>query len=250
MKIKTLIIDDDPFMIDLLKEKLSQFFPEIEVLATAQNGTQGIDLIQLHQPELIFLDVEMGDMTGFEMLSKLKSINFQIIFITAYTHYAIKAIRFNALDYLVKPIDLSELKGAINRFKKNAQNNASKNRLKQAIDNFNTTNVAEQKLSLQTHSGELRLTLKDIISIEAERNYSYIYGIKHKKILVTKALGDLEELLNDKGFYRIHKSYLINARHIIQIQNKTSVLLTNDKTLAVSRRKTLDFLKWYQDFET
>ncbi|MCB0681459.1 MAG: response regulator, partial [Saprospiraceae bacterium] len=103
-KIRSLIIDDDQFILDLLRDKLNQCLPEVEVLATAGSGQEGLEQILEYRPDLIFLDVEMADMTGFEMLTRVEHISFQVIFITSYNHYAIKAIRFNALDYLVKPI--------------------------------------------------------------------------------------------------------------------------------------------------
>jgi len=120
-KIKCLIIDDDPFIRDLLQDKLSQYLPEVEVLTTASSGLEGLQKIAHYQPDLVFLDVEMPDMTGFEMLFKLEDISFETIFITSYSHYAIKAIHFDALDYLVKPIDLGELKAAIKRYKKKSK---------------------------------------------------------------------------------------------------------------------------------
>ena len=123
MKTKSLIIDDNPFIIDLLTEQLRQNHPDILVAGAGKSGQEGLDLIQKIQPNLVFLDVELPDMNGFEMLARLKEISFQTIFITSYAHYAIKAIRFNALDYLVKPIDLSDLKNAIKRYKAKVANN-------------------------------------------------------------------------------------------------------------------------------
>ncbi|MEZ4935486.1 MAG: LytTR family DNA-binding domain-containing protein [Saprospiraceae bacterium] len=243
-KIKTIIIDDDPFIRDLLQDKLSLYIPEVDVLATASSGTEGLGIIKAHQPELIFLDVEMADMTGFEMLSKIEDINFQIIFITSYSHYAIKAIRFNALDYLVKPIDLGELKAAIRRYKKKETENRPNENIKQALFNLNAKNDADKKLILQTQDGELRLVLKEIIHVEGERNYSYIYLTNGKKKLTTKTLGEMEELLNDKGFFRCHKSHLVNATHIHSQPNYFTIQMTNDFEIPIARRKKEEFKIW------
>ena len=174
-RIKSLIIDDDPFIINLLRDKLNHHFPEVEILSTANCGTEGFQKISTYQPDLIFLDVEMADMTGFEMLSKMEEITFQTIFITSYSHYAIKAIRFNALDYLVKPIDLGELKIAIKRYWGNRKGIRQHENLKLALHNIRTKNVADHKLILQTQEGELRLIVNDIIRIEGDGNYSYIF---------------------------------------------------------------------------
>ena len=245
-KIKSLIIDDDPFIRDLLLDKLNQYLPEIDVVSTAGNGSDGLKKIKSFKPELIFLDVEMADMTGFEMLSQLEEINFQTIFITSYSHYAIKAIRFNALDYLVKPIDLGELKAAIKRYKNHIKKNQPSNRIHQAIHNWKATSVSDQKLTLQTQEGELHFVLKNIIRIEADRNYSFIYLSNNKKKLSSKTLGDLEELLYDKGFFRSHKSHLINLEHIQSYPNSISVILSDGTTIPIARRKKEEFKNWFE----
>ena len=245
--IKSLIIDDDPFIQDLLQDKLNQYIPEVDLLSTASSGEEGLEKIKTYQPELIFLDVEMSDMTGFEMLSKVEDINFQTIFITSYSHYAIKAIRFNALDYLVKPIDLGELKAAIKRYKEKSKKLDRSNNVKQALDNLNTKKDAEKILTLQTQEGEIRLALKNIIRAEGERNYSYIYLSNGKKKLTTKTLGDLEDLLNDKGFFRCHKSHLVNFDHIQSIPNSVTVILSDASELPIARRKKDDFKYWFEN---
>lgn len=248
--IKSLIIDDDPFIQDLLMDKLKQYIPHVEVLATAGSGTEGITLIEKLKPELIFLDVEMADMTGFEMLSRLQETDFQTIFITSYSHYAIKAFRFNALDYLVKPIDLGDLKESIKRFQKRKRKNHNFDNIKHALYNLKTTAASQQKLYLQTQEGGLQFTLKNIIRIEADRNYSYIYSVNKKKKLTSKTLADLEELLKDKGFFRCHKSHLINYSHIKEVPNSISILLSDETTIPIARRKKESFKKWWDSFKT
>ncbi|MFK5981313.1 MAG: LytTR family DNA-binding domain-containing protein [Flavobacteriaceae bacterium] len=244
-KIKCLIIDDDPFILDLLQDKLSQYFPDVEVLSTASSGREGLEQIKIHQPELIFLDVEMADMTGFEMLAQLSDIKFQTIFITSYSHYAIKAIRFNALDYLLKPIDLGELKRAIKRFKNKTRFIHQKENMAMALRNSSTKNVADHMLVLKTQDGALKLILKDIVHIEGDRNYSYIHLKNATKKLVTKTLSDLEELLDAKGFYRCHRSHILNREHIIDSKG-VSVLLSNSIRIPVSRRKKKLFSEWIE----
>lgn len=245
MPIKSLIIDDDPFIHTLLMDKLEQHFPEVEVLQTGSSGTEGIDLIRQLQPNLVFLDVEMTDMTGFEMLSQLDQIDFQTIFITSYTHYAIKAIRFNALDYILKPIDLGELKQAIKRFTKRANPALNQNRIQQALHNFKAASPSEEVLTLHLQDGELRLPVKDIVQIRGERNYSYISLQNASKKLASKTLGDFEDLLSDKGFFRCHKSHLINGLHIQSLLNKTSLQLSDANIVPISRRKKEAFDSWY-----
>jgi two-component system LytT family response regulator len=248
-KIRSLIIDDDPFIRDLLEDKLSQYIPEVELLASASSGGEGIELIRQFSPDLIFLDVEMADMTGFEMLAKLHQIHFQTIFITSYSHYAIKAIRFNALDYLVKPIDLGELKLAIKRFQHKKSLGSTQEKIQSVIQNIETRNVSDLKLILKIQEGELKLTLKDIIRIEGERNYSFIYLKNEKKKLVTKTLADLEDLLKDSGFFRCHRSYIVNQSNIAHYPNGITLIMSDGVEVPISRRKKNEFKLWLSQYQ-
>lgn len=243
--ITCLIIDDDPFIRELLRDKIEQYLPDVSILGTASSGKEGLEKIKFHTPELVFLDVEMDDMTGFEMLSKLKDIPFQIIFITAFSHYAIKAIRFNALDYLVKPIDLGELRSAVRRYKSRKKEAPKANPIHQALINLKIPNASDQTLVLHTQEGELKLVLNQIIRIEGERNYSVIHLGDGKKKLATKTLGEMEEILSDKGFFRCHKSHVINIHHIKSFHTSSVILLTGDTPIPISRRKKEAFHAWY-----
>jgi len=245
-KIKCLVIDDDLFIHDLMEDKLSRHFPEMELLTMASSGKEGLEKIKAHQPDLVFLDVEMSDMTGFEMLAKLEEIRFQTIFVTTYSHYAIEAIRFNALDYLVKPIKLNELKQAIKRYQNNIEKFKLIDRVQQALINLNTKDVSDQTLVLQTHEKELRMTLKDIICVEAARNYSYIHLSGNKKNICTKTLSDLEEMLKGKGFFRSHKSFMVNRVHITSYETSNLIVLSNGMEVSISRRKKEPFKVWYE----
>lgn len=247
--ISCVIIDDDAFIQELLKDKLNQYFPEIKIIGIANNGMEGLEIIDRHHPELVFLDVEMTDMTGFEMLSRLETIDFKTIFITSYKHYAIKAIRFNALDYLLKPFDLEELKNAVKRFKEKSSSKEQNKTLNIALQNLKSISNSEQILTLKTQQGELFLTLKDIVYIEGDRNYSNIHLINSRKELVSKTLSNLEELLDDKGFFRCHKSFLVNKFHIKNETKSFEILLTNNITIPISRRKKDAFKYWLENTE-
>ncbi|WP_191859386.1 LytR/AlgR family response regulator transcription factor [Hanstruepera ponticola] len=244
--IKCVIIDDDPFIQELLKDKLNQYFPDINIVGLGNDGKEGLENIILLKPDLVFLDVEMTDMTGFEMLSRLDTINFKTIFITSYKHYAIKAIRFNALDYLLKPFDLEELKNAIKRFKSNYHKVGKSEQVGLALNNLNTKNISDQILPLKTQQGDLHLALKDIIIIEGDRNYSIIHLISNRKELVSKTLSDLEDLLSNKGFFRCHKSYIINKTHIVDQPNSISINISNGMNIPISRRKKESFVNWFK----
>lgn len=248
MKIRALIIDDDPFIRDLLSDKVEQYVTDMEIIGTASSGGEGLVLIASEKPDLVFLDVEMADMTGFEMLAQIDAIPFQTIFITSFNHYAIKAIRFNALDYLLKPIDLGELRSAIERYRESA-NGASSNKVNQAINNMKASDPGDEVLTLQLQDQELNVQLKDIVRIEGERNYSIIFSSSGKKNLSSKNLAFFEDLLEDKGFFRCHKSHLVNASQIVEA-NKTGVLKMSDASeITVSRRRLDAFKEWYSKWQ-
>jgi two-component system LytT family response regulator len=246
--IKTLIIDDNPFILDMLSDMLDQGFPGLQVVSTASNATDGIQKIQTFKPELIFLDVEMPDMSGFEMLAQLDKINFQTIFITSFSHYAIKAIRFNALDYLLKPVQEGELGDAMKRYIKNRNETVNQQKIQQTLDNLKKEKPEDQTFVLHTQSGELRILLKKIVHMEGERNYSYIYLSDGSKVLSSKTLGYFDELLSEKGFCRIHRSHLVNGFHIEKISKQDNVVLKNKLEIPISRRKKSQVIEWFFDY--
>ncbi len=237
--IKSLIIDDDTLIRNLLQKKLNEYLPELNTSSIARSGSEALKKIKTIQPDLIFLKVELDDMTGFEMLDQLSEINFQTIIISSYSQYAIKAIRFNAFDFLVKPINLKELQQAINRYRAFVKRN------KKLEENGNI----EPRLVLHTQEGDLQLILRNIIRIEGERNYSFIYLKNQKKILSTKTLGDLEYILSQKGFFRSHKSHLINSTHIRNYPNSSLVMLSDGSSIPIARRKKEDFKNWWESFQ-
>ena len=242
--IKAVLIDDNAFIATVLKDTLTENHPDITILGTAKNGTEGIALIKQHQPDLVFLDIEMPDMTGFEMLSNLASINFQTIFTTAHSHYAIKAFRFNALDYLVKPVNKDELAEAIGRFKNNYNPSETQERIKTALDNLKVKRSENQVLLLNTQQETLKIPLKQIVKIEGDRNYSYIHLTNNNKELSSKTLGFFEEVLSDKGFLRCHRSYLVNRNNINTI-DRSDFLMKNLSRVPISRRKMSEAKNWF-----
>lgn len=219
-------------------------------MAIARNGKEGIEKLQESSPDLVFLDVEMNDMTGFEMLSLLPEITFKTIFITSYRHYAIKAIRFNALDYLLKPFDLEELRNAISRFKNQGNGAGKPERIHQALANLTNSDIKEHILTLNTQDGELKIAIKDILQIQGDRNYSCIHLVKNRREVVSKTLSDLEEILDQEFFFRCHKSHLVNILHIHSLPSTFSIQLSSGLTLPVSRRRKQDFQDWYHKNKT
>ena len=211
MNIRSIIIDDNPFNIEVLSDLLQEKNVKTNLVGTAKNGKEGLELISSVKPDLVFLDVEMPDMNGFEVLASLDEINFRTIFVTAHSHYAIQAIRFNALDYLVKPVDPKELKLAIRRYR---SNDIAQHQIQNALQNMERKNALDQVLFLPTQEGGIKMTLRDIIKIKGDRNYSTFYLSANKTKISSKTLGHFEEILKDKGFFRCHRSFIVNRHYI------------------------------------
>ena len=243
-----LIVDDNPFIIDLMTDLLSEQHPEVRIVGTAKTGQEALEQIALAKPQLVFLDVELPDMNGFEVFNRLKTIHFQIIFITAFSHYAIRAIRFNALDYLVKPIDSKELSEALKRFHETSGNPHAA-QVTQALENLETEQIGKQILQLNVQEGELRLRLETIVRIEGERNYSYIHLVDGSRRLASKTLAYFEEILTDKDFFRCHRSHLVNRDHVAAVSKNGSLHLTSDNSIPISRRKLKETRNWFEQTE-
>ncbi len=238
--VKALIVEDNAFMATVLSDLLQQEASNISVSGIASSGKEALRLIALIKPDVVFLDIELPDMTGFELLQQLDDISFQTIFTTSHSDYAIKAFRFNALDYLVKPIQENELKEAIQRI----GSTKSKGDVSLALENLGTKAVHEQKLVLPTQTGTLRFALKQITHIEGERNYSYIHLSNGSRELSSKNLAYFEDILIDKGFFRSHRSYLVNRYHIGALDSEQFVL-KNGLQIPISRRKKAEARTWF-----
>jgi two-component system, LytTR family, response regulator len=239
--LKALIVEDNAFMATVLHDLLKQYAADIAVLDVANTGDKALRLIASKKPNVVFLDIELPDMTGFELLQQLDDIPFQTIFTTAHSHYAIRAFRFNALDYLVKPVKESELDEAIKRLLKTASNGME---VKHALSNLEAQSVENQKLVLSTQNRTLRLPLKQITHIEGERNYSYIYLSNGSRELSSKNLAYFEDILMDKNFFRNHRSFLVNRYHIEALKNDHFVL-KNGIDIPISRRNKTAANEWF-----
>jgi two-component system, LytTR family, response regulator len=237
--LKALIIDDEPHAREKMQLLLQNYCENITVVAIAKDATEGLLAIHEQQPDLVFLDIEMPVMTGFDLLKQLNEINFEIIFTTAHDHYAIKAIKFSALDYLLKPIDLEQLQESV---KKATQRIQEKNSLAQydlLKHNLDKGNGPLEQLAVPTQTGMLFLQVSDILYCEAESNYTKIFLQNKTKTVSSRTLKEYEELLDDSGFVRIHHSHLINKHHVMQyIKGEGGqVIMRDGVSLPISRRK-------------
>ena len=235
-KIKTIIIDDDVFIHEQLKDKLKLLFPEVHVAAVCENAIHGIEAIKKYLPDLIFLDIQMPGLSGFEMLNHVDRNQLKVIFITSFNQYAIEAIRYSAFDYLLKPIKDEELKNALNRFQQTADELSFKGKIENLLHNINNSKE-EFQLIIPLRQGEKKLQVNAIVRCEADSNYTHFYLSDKSKFTASKTLKECEELLSEKDFIRVHKSHLINKRFIQSLTNNNRVKLTDGSTVEVSRRK-------------
>ncbi len=236
-----IIIDDEAKGRMALKQKLLDYCEEIQWAGEAENGIEGIKLIEKIHPDIVFLDIEMPRMDGFEMLHRLPEKNFHIIFTTAYDQYAIKAIKYAAFDYLLKPIDIEELKIAVSKIHSRPQIHTGK-KLELLDQNLLKNNF--NKIAISTLEGLLFFNISDIIHLEANSNYTTIYFTNRPKLLASRTLKDFEELLPTDIFFRTHHSHLINLNYIKRYikGDGGQIELQNGNYVDVSRRKKEEFL--------
>jgi two-component system LytT family response regulator len=243
--LSAIIIDDETSSRNSLKQKLANHCPDIEIIAECENGEGGIKTLQEKRPDIVFLDVEMPRMNGFTMLQQLPQRNFEVIFITAYDHYAIKAIKFSALDYLVKPVAVDELKAAIEKASQKRKLSSGNERLEMLLQNLVADKKELPRIAIPSMEGLQFVETAHIIYLEANSNYTCFYLINNIKITVARTLKDFEELLPTSVFMRIHHSYIIN-KNLVKKYIKGEggqVVMVNDSVLDVARRKKEEFMK-------
>jgi two-component system, LytTR family, response regulator len=236
--IKSLIIDDEQHCIDALKTDLDKYCGNVEVASTCLSGKEGILAIKKNQPRLIFLDVEMPWMNGFEMLEMLDHINFCIIFTTAYDKFAAKAFRISAVDYLLKPVDINDLKIAVKKAEEKILASEGTVNIQNLLQNIRKP-AAQQKIAFPQREGYEFIAAENILYCHAEGAYTNIFLVGNKKFLVSKTLGDIEEMLPADIFQRIHHSTIVNMQHITNLIRSDGgyVVLNNGEKLIISKAK-------------
>lgn len=225
MPLKTIIIDDEPDSIKLLELQLAEHCPEIEIVRTCTSSVKALQEIEKLEPDLIFLDIEMPVMNGFELLEKALHLPFSVIFITAYNQYALKAFRFNAVDYLVKPVDTADLVEAVGK---------AAHRVKPTLPQL--TQMQRQlrgepatRIAIPGQQGGISfINLNDIIYSEASNNYSKLILTDGNIILISKTLKDVQQVLEEEHFLRVHRQYIVNLNHVKQFNRNDGILTMNN----------------------
>jgi two-component system, LytTR family, response regulator len=242
--LKAILVDDELNSLQNLQFKIREYCPSIRIVAQTQNPEEAIRLIQLHKPDVLFLDIEMPRMSGFKMLEQITEVDFEVIFITAYNHYAINAIRISAFDYLVKPVAIEDLQLTVERLA-NFSIKKTRERANLLKQNLANPKSQEDHIAIPTNEGLEFIQIKQIIRIESSSNYSKLILQNGQHLLVTRQLKDFEELLQDYRFYRVHHSHLVNLNFIAKYirGDGGQVTMRNGDMIDVSRRKKEVFLK-------
>jgi two-component system, LytTR family, response regulator len=245
--IKAMIVDDKTAAIELLRWLIREHCPEITAVVSATSVREALPLIESFTPDILFLDIQLPQETGFDLLAKVKKWDFEVIFTTAFNEYAIQAIRFSALDYLLKPINGNDLTKAVERFKaKKEFAPAGEELYRNFIRNITRENDKPLKLALPGINGIQYVLLEDIIRLQAERNYTRLYFVNGKQFLSSKTLSEYEKVLRDSGFIRVHRSHLINPMHIAGYERQGMVKLKDGCEIEVSRRKKDSLVNLYR----
>lgn len=245
MAIKAIIVDDELGARESLSKMIEKNCKQIEIVAKADSMKAAYDTITALNPDLVFLDIEMPNGNAFDLLEKFKQINFNIIFTTAYDHYAIKAIKFSAVDYLLKPIDPEELVTAVERLEnKLGQKTELDKQFKTLLSNVRPENKLK-KVGIPDGDGLIFINLSDIIRCDSDGNYTYFILTSGKKIIASRTLGEYENLFSDESFFRVHRSHLINLEHVKKyIKGEGGyVIMSDNSQVEVSRRNKNDFLE-------
>lgn len=243
--LNAILIDDEANAREKLGFMLEKYCAaSVKLLGQARNVEEGLAAIAAHRPQLVFLDVEMPGESGFDLLRRVGKPEFEVVFTTAHDHYAIKAIKFAAVDYLLKPIDVNQLREAIARVVEKRAGASQDGRIEQLVES--TRQGAQvSSISVPAQDGFVRVKLTDIIWCEAERYFTIFHLAGGKELVATRSLGDFEELLDGSGFVRIHHGHLVGLEHIARyIKGEGGqVVMSDGRTLDVSRRKKEELMK-------
>lgn len=243
LNIKCIMIDDENHCIETLSFELEQF-PEVEILAKCSNGKDGIAQINTLKPDLVFLDIDMPYMNGFEVLRSFEKVDFNVIFITAFDEFAIKAFKYAAVDYLLKPVDHEELALALSKVKSKKQKEIKELQVELLLNNLKNDTHKFKKIILPTSEGLEFIELDHIVYCKADSNYTHIFLKDGQRIVVAKTLKGIEQLIDDHRFFRSHNSYLINLDKIKRYVKGDGgyILMEEDSIVSISKSKREQFV--------
>lgn len=239
--INAIIIDDEERARNTLSSLLLNYCPEIQVESTCSNVPDGVIAINKHKPDVVFLDIEMPDYNGFELLGFFREIDFDIIFVTAYSEYAIKAFEISAVDYILKPIDIDQLKNSVEKLKQKKLHSQMQEQIELLKESYKGSDI--RKIALSMSDGLTFVEIADIVLLEADGAYTTFYLKNGQKLLVSKKLKFYEDILSNRSFFfRTHRSYFINVNHIKKYsRSENAILMDNDFSVTISRDRKQEF---------
>ena len=247
--INAIIIDDEKNALEVLQMQMQQFCSEVNIMATANSGLKGIEAIKKHQPDLVFLDIEMPHKNGFDVLNETRGMNYNVIFTTAYDQFAIKAFKFSAIDYLLKPIDILELQQAVEKARSRKGSINLEEKINILFSQLEHTGMkSTNKIALPVGDALQFMEPDEIIRCESESNYTHIFLTNGKKITLAKTLKEVEENIEGNPFFRIHQSHLVNMNHINKyIKGDGAYVIMKDGThIGISRNKKESFMETFR----
>ncbi len=244
-KLRCVVIDDEPDNRENLRLMIAAYCPQLEVVAEAGSVETGLKAVRQTRPELIFLDIELQDGTGFDLLAGLQGQEVNVIFVTAYTHYAIKAIKFNAIDYLMKPIDIGELCLAADKAARQSEAKDSLLKIRNLISNLGTAENGNKRIALASVDALKMVEVRGIIRLEGENNYTRFYFKNEPSMLVSKTIKEYEGMLQDFDFFRVHQSHLVNMTYVASyVKGEGGYLIMTDGTqVTVSRHRKQELVE-------
>jgi two-component system LytT family response regulator len=248
--IRCVLIDDESNSLEMMEWLLKTYCPQVKIEAMCNAASKGIEAINKYKPDLVFLDIEMPHMNGFDMLEQFDKLFFDVVFCTAYDQFAIRAFKYSALNYLLKPIDPEDLKETIRRIEEK-KTTPSKEQLELLFQNIKqTVKPATQRIALTTGDGMIFVPTQDILYCQAESNYTSVILAGGKKIVVSKVLKEIDEALSGPDFFRVHNSYLINLNQISKFVRGDGgyVIMADGATVSISRSRRQEFMELFEKF--
>lgn len=241
--VRTAIIEDEVDAQSLLSSIINEYCPSLQLVGIAGSISEGIALLEESKPDLVFLDIELEGGTSFQLLDRLKHISFRIIFTTAYDQYALKAFKYEAIDYILKPYSPQDVLKSVERVRKTQHDQAIFNRLDYLIKQNNT--LQNTRINIQTSEGISLISVSDIVRLEADRSYCFVYLSDGERLLVSKPLKDFESQLPDDQFFRVHSAHLINKEYVKKYikEDGGMIIMTDGRQVPIARRRKHEFLQ-------
>lgn len=238
--LRIVIIDDEVNAVEGMLTILNKFCVDVDIVGTANSASSGIEIIKKTLPDLVFIDIEMPDASGFDVVNVIKNKKTLMVFVTAFEQYAVRAFKANVIDYLLKPVDIEDVQNIISKARELIKE-------REVLDHINSEKKQNTKLSIPTNKGILFLEADEILYIEADGRYSKIIMINDETVFVSKNLGEIEEMLDSYCFFRAHNSIIVNMKHVCRLNTKEGnyIVMAGGHNILLSRRRKEDFLKLF-----